>query len=77
MAMVRGVTTPGTARKPPGIADAAGLHHRAGIVDDRRGGPRDQTGGGLQRGFAEIGIADGVEDQLMRRQRQPTDRDSR
>ena len=60
----------GYGAEPPGVADAAGFHDRAGIVDDRRGRPRDQARGSLQRGFAEVGIADGVEDQLMRRQRQ-------
>ena len=36
MLMVRGVITPGSFAKPPGIFDAAGLHHRGGIVDYRR-----------------------------------------
>src|SRR6185312_10722666 len=52
--------------KPPSVVDAAGLHHRAWIVDHRYVGLRRQTGGGLQRRHAEVGIANGVKDQLMR-----------
>jgi len=73
--MVRGVTTPGTAPSRLALLMRP-VSSRRGVVDDRRGTARDQAHGRLERGFAEIRIADGIEDQLMLRQRSD-DRDGR
>ncbi len=54
--------------KPERVADPPGLHHRARIVDHGHTGLRSEAAGGIQRRLAEVGVADGIEDQLVRRQ---------
>ena len=58
----------GQGAEPRGIVDPAGFHHRAGSLITGAVVRVDQTPRPLKRGLAKVGIADGVEDQLMRRQ---------
>jgi len=56
--------------KPPCVVDAPAFHYRAGVVDHRGRAARHQLDSGLKRRAAKIGIADRVEDELVRWQRQ-------
>src|SRR5689334_17078881 len=55
--------------EPQRIGDAACLSYRDGVVDNRNLYLGNEVDCGVERQRAEVGIADGVEDELMRWQR--------
>jgi hypothetical protein len=61
----------GNGAEAPRVGGAAGLEHRARVIDHRPGGFRDHRAGGFQALPAHIGVADAVEDEIVRRQRRP------